>query len=214
MLVSRSLIWPGVKSASPILLGRPARGGGHHLHQAGGADARARVHDEAALLPDQAVDVGRVEADLLALAQHGVVEGHREALVDVDHALGALAGVDAAVPDLALAGQVGGGQQFAVAHAALVVQVGGVVPFARAFGAQRRSRWRRGARLSAGLLRGGGFSSGVSGAGPGRHGGALAELLERQQLVEAAGAGDALEQDAGLGPALFAAAGQQGAAFQ
>src|SRR5205085_6954838 len=56
-----------------------------------GAHAGARVHDEAALLPDQAVNVGGVEPDVLRLARHGVAKRHRKALLDVDHALGSLA---------------------------------------------------------------------------------------------------------------------------
>ena len=116
--------------------GRPARRGGHDLHQARGPHARARIHDETAFLADQAIDVRRVQVDGLAVLHHGFAEGHGEALVKVGHGGGALAGVDAAVPDLAVAGKLGGGQQFTLTHAAFLVQVGGVVPFAHAFGAQ------------------------------------------------------------------------------
>jgi hypothetical protein len=94
------------------ILRRPARGGRHHLHQARGAHARARIHDEAAFLADQAIDIGRVQPDGLGALR--VAEGHGEALLQ-SMVRGAFAGVDAAVPHLALAGQVGGGQQFAVA---------------------------------------------------------------------------------------------------
>jgi hypothetical protein len=60
----------------------------------------------------------------------------RKALAKVGKATRALAGVDAAVPHLPRAGQIGGGVQLALAHAAGRVQVGPVVPFAHAFAAQ------------------------------------------------------------------------------
>ena len=67
--------------------------------------------------------------------------GCRVALRDVDLGPGALAGVDAAVPDLAVAGLLGRGQQRAVIHAAQRE-----VPFAHAFAAQEacdREVWDR-----------------------------------------------------------------------
>jgi hypothetical protein len=75
---------------------------------------------------------------------------------------GAVAGVDAAVPHLAFAGQLGGGQQLAVVHAAQRE-----VPLAHAFVAQaQRDELQR--AHSPGLRRGlalGGWSTAAGAAG-------------------------------------------------
>jgi hypothetical protein len=104
-----------------------------------GADAGARVHDEARFLADQAVDEGRVEADLLGPGRDVLAQRRREALVHVDLAAGAIAGVDAAVPDLAVAGELRRGQKLAVAEAA-----DREIPFAHAFAAQADRDQRQG----------------------------------------------------------------------
>src|SRR5690606_29260867 len=70
----------GAEAFQPNFFCRPARGGGHDLHQARGADVRARVHDEAAFLAHQAVDIGGVQPDLAGAAQHRVVKRHGKAL--------------------------------------------------------------------------------------------------------------------------------------
>ncbi|MPM89137.1 hypothetical protein SDC9_136245 [bioreactor metagenome] len=79
---------------------------------------RACIHDEATFLANQTIDVGRIEANVFGMLDHRIAERHRETLVHVHERLGALAGVDAAVPHLLLAGQIGSGKQFAVVHAA------------------------------------------------------------------------------------------------
>ena len=117
-------------------LGCPTRGRRHDLHQTRGTHAGACIHDEAAFLANQSVHVGWVEVDLLGTGHHGVFERHRKALLLVDHALGALTGVDAAIPHFALARKVSSSQQVAVIQATLGVQVGGVVPLAHTLGAQ------------------------------------------------------------------------------
>ena len=190
---------------------RPLGGGGHHLHQTGGTHARFGVHDEAAFLADQAVDIGRVQANALRACHHGVFERHRKALLKVHHAFGALAGVDAAVPHLGVAGQVGGSQQAAVVHAALGVQVGAVVPLSYALGAQPEANGVK-RPLQTGVLAGSVFFFG-SGRGWTRwHGAALAEFVQRQLLVKAAHPGNALQVGQRLGAhRLVAALGQHGA---
>lgn len=101
---------------------------------------------------------------------HGIAERHGKALVEIGLGFGPFAGVDAAVPDLPVAGKLGGGQQLALAHAcafvraAALVQVGGVVPLAHAFRAQAQ-RNRVGTAVQAGVEARGFFSSVLSGAG-------------------------------------------------
>ena len=156
-----------------------------------GADVRARVHDEARLLADQAVDERRVEADLLRPGRDFLAQRHREALVHVDLGAGAVAGVDAAVPDLAVAGELRGGQQLAVAQAA-----DREVPFAHAFVAQadRDQRQRAG---QAGMGGAASRSAGVSGAGLRRQRLRLAEVFGGELAVEVELPGDAGQQLAG-----------------
>ena len=165
---------------------------------------RARVHDEAALLPDQAVDIGRVQPDGLRLAHHGVAVRHGKALREVDEALGALAGVDAAVPHLVLAGQVGGGVQLAVGLAAGAVQVGPVVPFAHAFAAQAQGN-RQQAAVQANVAARPVALGLCQRRRRGRRGDGTAQLFLRQLFIEAAKAGDAFQQLARLGAVEVAA---------
>ena len=80
--------------------------------------------------------------------EHLVAERHRKALLDVDLDARAIAGVDAAVPDLALAGQLRRGEQFAIAHAAQRE-----VPLAHALGAQPDGDQQQRARQSGVLQR-------------------------------------------------------------
>src|SRR6185369_11863739 len=73
----------------------------------------------------------RIEADLLRARRDVLAQRRRVALLDVDLAARLLAGVDAAVPDLALARELRGGEQLAVAQA-----TDRVVPLADALVAQ------------------------------------------------------------------------------
>ena len=172
---------------------RPAGRGGHHLHQARGTHARARIHDEAAFLADEAIDVGSIQTYLARALQHRGAVGRGVALRHVHHAAGALTGVDAAVPHLLGAGKVGGGQQFTVGHATGLVQIGGVVPLAHALGTQAQHdgvqppvQARVGTRSS--------FFTVAQGRRRGWHGHAAAQLFQGQLLVKTALAGNALEQ--------------------
>ena len=92
---------------------------------------RAHVGDEARLLADQAVNVGWVHAHLTRFGQHFIAVGRGEALGHVDLGARALAGIDAAVPDLAFTSQLRAGKQLAVIQATQ-----GVVPLSHAFVAQ------------------------------------------------------------------------------
>ena len=158
---------------------------------------RSRIGDEAAFLADQAVHIGRVQSDLSAAGDHAVAKRHGKTLLGVDDRLGAFAGVDAAVPHLALAGQVGGGQQLAVGHATGVVQGNGVVPFAHALAAQAQRDGGQGALQARVALRVGAFGR-VQGRWGGGGGDALAQRFERQLLVKAPRRCDALPQRVGL----------------
>ena len=73
----------------------------------------AAKHDEAGLLPDQAVDVRRIDAALRRLSHHGRAERHRKPLHHVDFAPRAIAGIDAAIPDAAVAGELRRREQLA-----------------------------------------------------------------------------------------------------
>ena len=154
---------------------------------------RAGIHDETAFLADQAIDVGRVQVDFAAALDHRVAKRHGESLLQVDERPGAFAGVDAAVPDFVLAGQVGGGQQLPVAHAAFGVQVGAVVPFPHALGAQADADRIQRAGQS-GILARGLFLGGGGGSGFGRQRDALPEFLQRQLFIKTTWRGDRLEQ--------------------
>ncbi len=175
------------------LLGGPAGRRRHDLHQTGGAHARAGVHDETAFLTDQAIDISRVEADLCGALNHRVLERHRKALLEVNQRFGPVTGVDTAVPDLALAGQIGRCQQFAVAHAAALVQVGAVVPFAHAVTAQADLDRVQGA-AQADIAASAFLLVGREGLRPGRRADALAQFFQRQLLVKTADARNAGQQ--------------------
>ena len=200
----------GLKIGHADFFGRPLGRGGHHLHQPGGPDVGACVHDEAAFLADQPVHIGGIKPNGAGAGDHFVFERHRVALLPAHKALGALAGVDAAVPHLGLAGDGSGGQQIAVLHAAGLVQVGGVVPFAHAFAAQadadgiQRPR-QAGVGVGAGDFLGGGRLR----LGRRQHG--LPQVFSGQLFVEAIDTGNAAQQ--GLGACLVGgcALGQQGA---
>ncbi len=101
----------------------------------------------------------------------------------------ALAGVDAAVPQIVLAGQLGGGEQFALVHAARRVQADGVVPLAHALAAQSQADGGERA-LQAGVALGGPQLLRLQGFGLGRHRHQAAQFLQRQLLVKAARRGD------------------------
>ena len=62
----------------------PFCGRRHQLHQARGAHVRARVHDEARFLADQAVDPGRVQRDGVGLGRDAALEGRDEALAEIE----------------------------------------------------------------------------------------------------------------------------------
>ena len=126
----------GFEIGQADFLGRPAGCCRHHLHQAGGAHGRARIHDEAAFLANQTIDIGRVKLDCSSALDHRIVERHRVALAETHELFGALAGIDAAVPDLELTGQISRSQQIAVRHATVVVQIGRVIPLPDPFTAQ------------------------------------------------------------------------------
>jgi len=169
---------------------------------------RARVHDEAAFLADEAVDVGGVEPDLARALQHRLAEGHGKALGVVHLAVGALAGVDAAVPHLALTGQVGGGEQFAFTQAARGVQGHLVVPFPHTFAAQAQfDGYQR--TLQPGV------GPGPGALGRGQGGGARwcdhrpAQRLQRQLFVEPAGASNLVVQGARQGFGVGVGSGVQ-----
>ena len=182
----------GLEVGHADLLGSPSRGGRHDLHEAGGAHHGFGVHDETAFLADQAVHIGRLEANGLGTGQHRRFERHGETLFHVHHALGAFAGVDAAVPHFGLAGQVGRSQQAAVVHAAAGVQVGGVVPLAHALGAQAQLHGVQRTHQA-----GGGacvvFFLGRQGQGFGRGDHFVAQVFQGQHFVEALDACDALQ---------------------
>ena len=158
---------------------------------------RAGIHDEAAFLPDQAIHKSRVESDVTCFAHHDLAQRHRKALLKINGLFGSVAGVDAAVPHLALASQIGGSQEIAVVHAARGVQVGAVVPLAVAFGAQADLDGVQGA-LQSGVDQGCGFFLRVECDGPFRQGDGLAQFFERQLFVKTPHAGDAPQQTLGF----------------
>ena len=187
----------GLKVGDTDLFGGPARRGGHDLHQARGAHTGSRIHDEAAFLPDQAVDVGWIEVDLLGARHHRFFERHGEALLLIDDAFSALTGVDAAVPQFAQASQVGRGQQLAVAHAAFGVQVGGVVPLAHTLGAQANLNGVQAAHQAC-VFRGGLFFFWQKWRWASGHRDSLAQGFQRHLLIKAAHASQALQRCFGL----------------
>ena len=183
----------GRKTVHADFFRRPARRGGHDLHQAGCAHAGAGIHDETAFLAYQAVDIGRVEVDGLAAPDHRFPKGHGKALLEIRHGGGALAGVDAAVPDLAVTGELGGSQQFTLAHAALLVQIGCVVPLANAFRTQA-NRDGVGGAVQAGVAPCGFFFFRSELCRLGWHGDFLTQVFKRKLLVKAAHRSDGLQQ--------------------
>jgi len=86
---------------------------------------------------------------LLCAGDHRRLKGHGEALLGIDHRAGAFAGVDAAIPHLVLAGQIGCGEQASIVHAAAHMQIGAVVPFAHAFRAHTNADGVEGAERAA-----------------------------------------------------------------
>ena len=154
---------------------------------------RARIHDEARLLADQAVDIGRIQPDAPGRGHHVLAERRRKALRQVDLGLGAVTGVDAAVPHLALAGDLRGGQQFAVGHAAQRE-----VPLAHALAAQAQADHVQ-APLQAGHAHGRLALGGAGRRGGGRQAGAQPQVLAGQLAVEAQRRGDGLHELAGAG---------------
>ena len=137
------------------------------------------------------------------MLDHLRAERHGETLGHVDDRLGALAGVDAAVPDFLLAGQIGRREQFTLAQTTGAVQIGGVVPLAHAFAAQTQQDCIQAAiEARIGACAGDLFHRQRRGS---RWRGNLgAQLLLRQLFVETAGAGDRLELALGVGTILVA----------
>ena len=169
---------------------------------------RARVHDETALLPDQSVHIRWIQVDFAGPAGDRLPEWHRESLFEIDFGPGSFTGVDAAVPDLTIARQLRGRQQFTVGHAAGLGQVGGVVPLAHAVGPQAEQD-RVDAALQAQVLPCRFFFFVAQRRRPLWHDDLLAEFLERELLVEATHRCDRFQQALGLGALGFAAARTQ-----
>ncbi len=171
---------------------------------------RTRIGDEPAFLADQPVDVGRVQSDLPGAREHRVLVWHGVALAVVGQPGGALAGVDAPVPDFVLACQVGGSQELAVSHATGCVQVGGVVPFTHTLCTQPQRNGRQGTlepRVGSGGLQLGWRQ----GRRRRRCGDGLAQLFQGQLAVERVRRSNGLEQFAGARRGIGAFAGLQAA---
>ena len=90
--------------------GNFAGGGGHHLHQAGGAHAGAYADHEAAFLADDAVGPGGIDIGLGGVAAHAVAEGGDIAQVVVDLAVGFIGGINAHLVEAGIMGKLGGGE--------------------------------------------------------------------------------------------------------
>ena len=138
----------------------------------------AHVGDEARLLADQAVNIGRIHAHLTRFGQHFIAVGRWEPLGHVDLGACALAGVDAAVPDLTFTSQLRAGEQLAVSQATQ-----GVVPLAHTFVAQTQGDELQRARKTGLAARAGALSlCGRSCGGNQRE--LDTQLLSRQLAVE------------------------------
>ena len=124
----------GVEAGQADMTRCLARGGRHDLHQAAGTHARTGVHDEAAFLADQAVGISRVDSDVTVAFEYGFADWHGKALRKIHTAARSFTGVDTAVPDGQIAGDLCRCQQLALTHAAGFGQVGGVISFAQADG--------------------------------------------------------------------------------
>ncbi len=106
-------------------------GGRHELHQPRSAHPRLDIGDKARLLPDQAVEKSLVHV----FGRRGLADGftvrHGVALGDVHPARHPFAGVDAAIPELLLAGQFG-----CALHLLVVEPAQRKIPFAHRLVAQ------------------------------------------------------------------------------
>ena len=125
----------GLEIFQTQFFGSPFGGARHDLHQSAGADTGACVGDETAFLAHQAIHIGGIQVDVARANQHFIVKRHGVAVIHIKQ-LGALAGVDATVPDFEFAGPLCNRKFLAVSHApALALGIdhaGGVVPFAHA----------------------------------------------------------------------------------
>ena len=158
---------------------------------------RARIHDETAFLPNQSVDIGRIEPDLAGALEHRFAQRCRKALFDIDFAAGPVAGVNAAVPDRPFAGQLRRCQQLPIAQATAAVQADAVVPFTHSVAAQPDRNGVQGplqARVLSGRIA---FGRRQSTRARGQSD-ALAQFLQSQLLIEAAHRSDGLQQHQGL----------------
>ena len=117
----------------------PFCGSRHHLHQPRGAHPRLGIHDEPALLANQAIHVGRIEPNALCSCHDRIFKRHREALIQVHQSFGSVAGIDTAVPHFGAASDIGRSEQSPVVHATFGMQADAVVPFAHAFGTQAQT---------------------------------------------------------------------------
>ena len=175
-----------------------SRGGRHHLHQARRANVRAGVHDKTRLLADQAIDIGRVQADVTAALHDRLTKGCGETLLEIHHSRRFFTGVDAAVPDGAVTGKLGSGQQVTLAHTATLVQVGAVVPLAHTVG-PKANRNRIGRTVQARVQACCFFFFRRQCRWFGRRADFLPELFQRQLLIKAAYRSNRLQQRQGFG---------------
>ena len=158
---------------------------------------RSCVGDKTAFLANQAEHQTGVQTDGAGLRHHQVAVGQGKALAWFVRDLGALAGVNTAVPARLLTGPLGRGQEFAVVHAAGRVQAHGVVPLAVALGAQAQTDGGQGA-LQTGIAADQQSLVNRERRGKCGQGDALPQGFGGQLAVKVARGGNAAQQGLGL----------------